>query len=235
MIDNFHVDINEYLPLRDVVFQTLRNAILKGELQPGERLMEIQLAQRLGVSRTPVREAIRKLELEGLAIMIPRRGAIVADITEQDLKDVLEVRAALEELAGQKACKRINEEQIRELEKAAAVFKKSLETDDLLKCVETDMAFHEIIYEATCNKRLQQMLLNLREQMYRYRLEYMKDKRTHRLLVEEHETILRAISRRDQEKTGAALRVHIENQKENILKSLVAVKGRTALSRETEA
>ena len=102
-MDNFQVNMNEYLPLRDVVFQTLRNAILKGELKPGERLMEIQLAQKLGVSRTPVREALRKLELEGLVIMIPRRGAIVADITIQDLNDVLEVREALEELAVKKA------------------------------------------------------------------------------------------------------------------------------------
>ena len=80
-------DINtimiEYLPLRDVVFQTLRQAILHGDLEPGERLMEIHLANRLGVSRTPIREAIRKLELEGLVVMIPRRGAIVASITER--------------------------------------------------------------------------------------------------------------------------------------------------------
>ena len=70
----FKVNMNEYLPLRDVVFNTLRQAILKGELAPGERLMEIQLAEKLGVSRTPIREAIRKLELEGLVLMIPRKG-----------------------------------------------------------------------------------------------------------------------------------------------------------------
>lgn len=69
MTGDFQLEMNEYLPLRDVVFQTLRQAILKGELKPGERLMEIQLAQKLGVSRTPVREAIRKLELEGLVLM----------------------------------------------------------------------------------------------------------------------------------------------------------------------
>lgn len=78
---NFNV--NEYLPLRDVVFNTLRQAIITGEFAPGERLMEISLANRLGVSRTPVREAIRKLELEGLVIMIPRKGAQVARITEK--------------------------------------------------------------------------------------------------------------------------------------------------------
>ena len=74
------MDVNEYLPLRDVVFNTLRQAILTGEMEPGERLMEIQLANKLGVSRTPIREAIRKLELEGLVIMIPRKGAEVAHI-----------------------------------------------------------------------------------------------------------------------------------------------------------
>ena len=87
-MENFQVEMNEYLPLRDVVFQTLRNAILKGELKPGERLMEIQLAQKLGVSRTPVREALRKLELEGLVIMIPRRGAIVAVMSVEFVIDL---------------------------------------------------------------------------------------------------------------------------------------------------
>ena len=117
MDTNFKVTMNEYLPLRDVVFNTLRQAILKGELQPGERLMEIQLATKLGVSRTPVREAIRKLELEGLVLMIPRKGAEVADITEKSLRDVLEVRQALEELAVQLACDKITEEEIEELKK----------------------------------------------------------------------------------------------------------------------
>ncbi len=87
--DHLKDTMNEYLPLRDVVFNTLRRAIITGEFAPGERLMEISLANRLGVSRTPVREAIRKLELEGLVIMIPRKGAQVAKITEKSLRDVL--------------------------------------------------------------------------------------------------------------------------------------------------
>ena len=85
MINDFSVVMNEYLRLRVVVFTTLRKAILKGELKPGERLMEIALAERLGVSRTPVREAMRKLELEGLVVMIPRRGAQVANITDNNI------------------------------------------------------------------------------------------------------------------------------------------------------
>ncbi|MDO4521635.1 MAG: GntR family transcriptional regulator [Eubacteriales bacterium] len=220
MNDNFHVDMNEYLPLRDVVFHTLRNAILKGELKPGERLMEIQLAQRLGVSRTPVREAIRKLELEGLAIMIPRRGAIVAEITIQDLEDVLEVREALEELAVQKACDYMTDEQLKELKKAADDFKRAAEEADLMALVETDMRFHETIYQSTNNRRLQQTLTNLREQMYRYRMEYLKDKRAYKTLIEEHNTIRRAIRKKDKGKSGNAMREHIKNQKLAIIRSL---------------
>ena len=120
---NFEVSMNEYLPLRDVVFNTLRQAILRGELKPGERLMEIQLANKLGVSRTPIREAIRKLELEGLVLMIPRKGAEVAEITEKSLRDVLEVRRALEELAVELVCEKITDEQIQELKDAAASFR----------------------------------------------------------------------------------------------------------------
>ena len=107
---NLRLDMDEYLPLRDVVFNTLRRAILRGELKPGERLMEIQLANKLGVSRTPIREAIRKLELEGLVLMIPRKGAEVAEITRKNMMDVLEVRKALEELAAELACERIGRE-----------------------------------------------------------------------------------------------------------------------------
>ena len=124
MEPNFKVNMNEYLPLRDVVFNTLRQAILRGELKPGERLMEIQLANKLGVSRTPIREAIRKLELEGLVLMIPRKGAEVAEITEKNMRDVLEVRKALEELAVQLACEKITAEEIEEMKKAADDIKK---------------------------------------------------------------------------------------------------------------
>ena len=110
MTSDFTVHMDEYLPLREVVFNTLRQAILKGELKPGERLMEIALAEKLGVSRTPIREAMRKLELEGLVVMIPRRGAQVANITEKDLNDVLEVRITLENMAIEKACANMTDE-----------------------------------------------------------------------------------------------------------------------------
>lgn len=221
MADKLEIRMDEYLPLRDVVFNTLRQAILKGELKPGERLMEIQLANKLGVSRTPVREAIRKLELEGLVLMIPRKGAEVAEITRQDMEDVLEVRTALEELAVKDACDHITDAKLSELKKASNEFKKALlEGKDLVTCADADMHFHDVILSATNNRRLIQMLNNLSEQMYRYRMEYLKDERTHKTLIEEHDAIRRALKKHDKVKAGAAIRVHIDNQKRSILESL---------------
>ena len=219
MISGLTIAENAYLPLRDVVFQTLRQAILKGELQPGERLMEIKLAETLGVSRTPIREAIRKLELEGLVVMIPRRGAAVANITEKDTKDVLEVRRTLEMFAVEVACDRITKDQLEQLKEAAKAFENS-KGADLIRIAETDMNFHEIIYEATQNERLVQMLNNLRENMYRYRIEYLKDSNYYDSLVSEHQEILTAIEERNKEKARVCMRDHIDNQQLAVISRL---------------
>ena len=217
---NLKVTMNEYLPLRDVVFNTLRQAILKGELEPGERLMEIQLAERLGVSRTPIREAIRKLELEGLVLMIPRKGAEVAKISARSLRDVLEVRRALEELAIELACQRMSEEEVGNLQKAQEDFKKAIAEGDAMKIAETDEHFHDVIYEGTQNAKLIQMLNNLREQMYRYRLEYIKDSDMRQILVVEHEQILKAVKNRRVEEAKTAIREHIDNQEITVAKNI---------------
>ena len=212
MGSNFEVNMDEYLPLRDVVFNTLRQAILRGELKPGERLMEIQLANKLGVSRTPIREAIRKLELEGLVLMIPRRGAEVAEITEKSLRDVLEVRAALEELAVELACDRIDAEGIAALKEAAQGFEDALQSGDVTEYAEADVQFHDIIYNATENQRLIQLLFNLREQMYRYRVEYLKDEQNYPVLLKEHGEILAGFRERNKDMVTDSMRKHVVNQ-----------------------
>lgn len=216
----FEVNMNEYLPLRDVVFNTLRQAILRGELEPGERLMEIQLANKLGVSRTPIREAIRKLELEGLVAMIPRKGAEVAEITEKSLRDVLEVRGALEELAVKLACDRITQTEIEELKKAEREFEQILKCGDVTEYAEADVKFHDIIYHTTDNERLIQLLSNFREQMYRYRVEYLKHENLHETLLAEHERIIEMIEKRDVEKAIEVVCKHIDNQVEAVAGTL---------------
>lgn len=220
MLDMLQQNMNEYLPLRDVVFNTLRQAILTGELRPGERLMEIHLADRLGVSRTPIREAIRKLELEGLVVMIPRKGAQVAKITEKNLKDVLEVRRALDMLAARLACRRMGEEDKEELKKACDEFADVVKGSNTKDITEADVRFHDIILKATNNERLMQLVNNLAEQMYRYRLEYIKDSAYHSRLVQEHEAIYRAIINKEEEKAAEAVVLHIDNQEKTIIEHL---------------
>ena len=217
---DFEVTMNEYLPLRDVVFNTLRRAILRGELKPGERLMEIQLANKLGVSRTPIREAIRKLELEGLVLMIPRKGAEVAEITEKNLRDVLEVRCALEELAVRLACDRIDKRGVKELHEAADHFRDVLDSDDITLIAQADEAFHDVIFTATDKGRLIQPLNNLREQMYRYRIEYLKKKEYYPQLLAEHEAIIAAIEGHDKEKATEITGQHINNQVDTVVGTL---------------
>lgn len=217
---NLEMEMDEYLPLRDVVFNTLRRAILKGELKPGERLMEITLADKLGVSRTPIREAIRKLELEGLVVMAPRKGAKVASITERDLSDVLEVRKGMEVLAISLACKRITGEELEKLETIEQSFQKLIESGNLTELAEMDVKFHDTIYQATNNQRLVQLLNNLREQMYRYRMEYLKDIAVRRTLAEEHKAICRALRERDEQQAEQYVSIHIDNQQKAIIRSL---------------
>ncbi|MCD2492008.1 GntR family transcriptional regulator [Lacrimispora sp. NSJ-141] len=219
-MDGWKVNENEYLPLRDVVFNTLRRAILRGELTPGQRLMEIQLAERMGVSRTPVREAIRKLELEGLVVMVPRKGAEVAHISGKNLRDVLEVRRALEELAGELACERMTEEGFRLLEQANHKFAAVISSDDITVIAQADEEFHSLIYQATDNERLVQMVNHLREQMYRYRIEHIKDRSQRKILVQEHQDIMRALSGRDVDLTRRTIRNHINKQEVTVARSI---------------
>lgn len=218
MQDNLKVNLNDYLPLRDVVFNTLRQAILKGELAPGERLMEKQLADRMGVSRTPIREAIRKLELEGLVIMVARKGAEVARITEKDLKNVLEVRCALEELAVKIACEKMSEKNITRLTKTIEDFKDAVTRKNVAKIVDKDVEFHDIIFESTENDKLIQIVNNLREQFYRYRVEHIRKSGDHSELLAEHEAILKAIKEKDVKLAMEAARSHIINQETTVIR-----------------
>ena len=212
MTDDLKLNMNAYLPLRDVVFNTLREAILRGDLQPGERLMELQLASKLGVSRTPIREAIRMLEQEGLAVTMPRKGAEVAKMTLKGMEDVLEIRGALDELASQLACERITEEQLVRLEARKQDFEASLKSGDVKLIAEADVNFHDVIYEATGNPKLVSLLNNLREQIYRYRVEYIKKVENHPILIKEHEAIYQSLLSRNQEDAKLSIREHVENQ-----------------------
>lgn len=214
------VNLNDYKPLREVIFNTLREAIIVGELKPGERLMEVQLAEKMGVSRTPVREAIRKLELEGLVEMLPRKGAHVADLSVKDIMDVLEVRATLDGLATRLSALRITDEEIKDLKHQLSLFINYVEKDNLQGSIKKDVEFHDIIYRSSRNEKLIQISNNLREQVQRFRVIYIKDYSSSRELIREHTEILEAITGRDPSAAMECAQRHIKNQEETIIRSI---------------
>jgi len=214
------VNFDDYKPLRDVIFSALREAIITGELKPGERLMEVNLAAKMGVSRTPVREAIRKLELEGLIINAPRKGAYVANLSVKNIMDVLEVRSSLDGLATELAAVRITEDELKELRQVQVQFVSNAEKENLQGLIKKDIEFHDIIYGASRNDKLIQIANNLREQILRFRIIYLKDYGSPKDIVKEHDEIIAAIASRNVEKSQEAARLHIRHQEQAILNAV---------------
>ena len=160
------------------------------------------------------------LEQEGLAVTVPRKGAEVARMTEKDMEDVLQIRDALDELAVQVACDMITEEQLQGLEHEKNRFEESLKTGDVKQIAQADVSFHDCIYQSTGNPKLVSMLNNLREQMYRYRVEYLKDEKNYPMLIEEHQQIAEGLNQRDKTFVSQAMRKHVMNQA-NAVKNMI--------------
>ncbi|MBO4948199.1 MAG: GntR family transcriptional regulator [Peptococcaceae bacterium] len=206
--------LDGYKPLRDVVFETLRDAIIKQVLKPGERLMEIQLADEMGVSRTPVREAIRKLELEGLVVMVPRKGAYVAGVSMKDIHEVYEVRAALEMLAVSLAAERITDEELDALERQVlreSEAEANADEHSLDNIIYIDSSFHDIIYQAAHNQRLVQFVNILQEQLQRFRAASLSRPGRSKTALEEHKQIVEALAERNGELAAKLAKEHIDN------------------------
>lgn len=216
----FDVNANEYLPLREVVFNNLRDAILKGQLKPGERLLENQLADKLGVSRTPVREALRMLEQENLVELIPRRGAQVLDISAEDIKNILEIRSALEAVSIRHACLNMNAENLAELRKHNQDFEDAFERCDYEGVAKADEKFHDVLFRTAGNNRLVNIISNIQVQIYRYRLAYLKVYETKTAVINHHRNIIEAVEKRDMALGERVMADHIAHQTQVILESL---------------
>jgi DNA-binding GntR family transcriptional regulator len=214
------VNLDSYKPLRELVLEAIREAIKNGSLQPRERLMEIQLADELGVSRTPVREALRKLELEGFIVMVPRKGAYVSDLTMKDVADVFEIRAALEGLAAALAAERITEEELENMERLLVEKGEAINLNDIGKLVAVDTKFHEAMYQASRNERLSAIISNLREQIQRFRLTSLSIPGRKEDSLREHRNLLEAIQARDIQLARQLAQEHIENAENVLIDSL---------------
>lgn len=214
------IKLDSYKPLRELVCENIRQAIIDGTFSPGERLMEIQLADEMGVSRTPVREAIRKLELEGFVVMIPRRGTYVADISIKDITEIYEIRISLDILAAGLAAERITDEELEKLNSYLVEIGRYVPAMDMDKIVELDTAFHDILYKATRNERLVSVIGNLREQLTGIRGRSMSYPGRLVETMDEHRALVDSIASRDVERAQRDARVHIENAEQTLLRSI---------------
>ena len=218
MSDKLKVNMNEYLPLRDVVFNTLRQAIITGEFAPGERLMEIALANRLGVSRTPVREAIRKLELEGLVKIIPNKGAYVTGITPKDVQDIYMIRSILEGMCARWATEHITPEQIEQLEEIVLLseFHLKKDKDKVVQVSDLDGKFHHVLYEASNSRIMEHTLSDFHKYVKMARMLSVGAKNRAEKSIEEHKAILEAIKKGDADEAERLANLHIMHVMENL-------------------
>ena len=211
-------DIQNHKPLREMVYEELKMQILKGSIIPGTRMMEVELAEEMGVSRTPIREAIRKLEREGLVTIEPRRGAYASMISTEDMVEILEVRQDLEGLAAYFAADRMNDEQMKELKEVSNNYNKAVKQGVMEDMIKYDTRFHHIIVESCRNKILMQMIEQLQELVLRFRYIYYDNFRRAENMPEEHEAIISAIAEGNADKARAAADIHIERLKELVVK-----------------
>lgn len=226
------IKLDSYQPLREVVCESLREAIRNGILKPGERIMEIQLAEELGVSRTPVREAIRKLELEGYVVMMPRRGTYVANMSIRDINEIFEIRTALESLSNGLAAEHITDEELEHLQRLLVIIGGYIKEGNMEKIVETDIEFHDLMYHAARNQRLVGIISNLRDQLTRFRTLSMSYPGRLEATLEEHKAIVEAIANGDRKGARKAAEKHMENSEKTLLQAMDEMKKKNSKSRK---
>ena len=212
-------EVTDKYSLRGRVYQKLRDDILDGKFEEGEELKEISIGEELGVSRTPVREALRQLELEGLVQIIPNKGACVTGITAEDVKDIYMIRSKLEGLCARLAVEHITPEQIEELEEIVYLSDFHAGRGHFEQMAELDNRFHEILYDACHSKMLKHQLINLHQYVMRVRRKTLSTRERSLASNEEHKAIMEAIKNRDADGAERFADTHIINAFKNIEKN----------------
>lgn len=222
-------DLQNHRPLREIVYEQLKRQILIGQITPGTRMMEVELAEEMGVSRTPIREAIRKLEKEGLVVIEPRRGAYASDISVKDMVDTLEVREDLEGLAASMAAGRITPEEAEELMEITKGYSDAINAGDMEKIIHFDEAFHRRIVALSGNKTLIQLSETVQELALRFRYLYYDDFSRYENMPIEHKNIIDALASGDCEAARTAADTHVKK-----LKQFVVNEGESAFKEHTK-
>jgi DNA-binding GntR family transcriptional regulator len=200
----FRIDIGEMKPLRDRIASSIRDSIIEGRIKPGQRLLEPEVAQVLGVSRTPLREAFFQLEAEGFVKVQPRKGAVVSELSRKDAEDTSLIKNTLEALAGRLAAGNMTDEIIQELESVneELVEQSQSPKKDFRIILELNTRFHTIINNASGNEKLSDLIRILRKQTLRYNYIYLSLLSHLETSVQEHRHIIEALKQRDEKAVG---------------------------------
>lgn len=218
-----NLDLKNHRPLREIVYEQLKMQIMTGKITPGTRMMEVELAEEMGVSRTPVREAIRKLEKESLVTIEPRKGAYASEISVKDMVDTLEVRQDLEGLAAALATERMSQEQLKELNEISQKYSRAIKENDTEKIIQYDEMFHKYIVSCSGNKTLIQISKTVQELALRFRYLYYDDFSRYENMPVEHKQIIDAITGGDGNKARLTADNHVKKLKEFVIEEGVEV------------
>ena len=226
-------EVSDKYSLRGRVFHKIRDDILSRKYKEHEELKEVAIGEELGVSRTPVREAFRQLELEGLIQIIPNKGAYVTGITVNDVKDIYMIRSRLEGLCARWATEKITDEQMEEMEENVYLAEFHAQKGHMDQMAELDNRFHEIMYEACDSKMLEHLLKDYHNYVLRVRRKTLSTNRGTES-NNEHRMIMEAIKAKDADKAEELAHAHMINAFENMVKNgLYEVYGESANQSET--
>jgi len=211
--------IGERKSLGQHVFENLKNAIIKGDMPPGGRLIESRLAETLGISRTPVREAIHKLEREGYLRKLPRGGFSVLGLSRDDVEETFGIRSVLESYAARLAAENHRKADLKSLENKIKIYQKHLDCKDLDALPDINTEFHDLLYTLSRSPKLIHMINNLRDQIYRFRQMILKDEKLARMSNEDHKDMLERIRQRDADGVERLVREHLIRGQKAVLES----------------
>jgi len=212
--------IEGYELLNQKVYRVLKESIVKGFLEPGTKLLENKIAEEMHVSRTPVREAMQKLVAEGFVKTTPNQTMVVTEVSPDDVKEVLQIRGVLEGLAAHITAKKINGQEIDELEKIIAQMSLYITKKDLLSYCKVDDEFHDLILNICGNKWIIQIRDNLGSFIYRFRIKSLSVPGRLKHSLEEHRKIMESLREHDSAEADRLSQAHMENTIINILKNV---------------
>lgn len=212
---------NTELPDGERVYQTIKEAILSEELPPNSRLVELSLASHFGVSRTPVREALKRLIVEGLAVIDPPRGMVVKPIDQQEMEEIYAVREVLDGLAARLAAKRMSDEDLARLTGLTEVMSRAVEEGRRDALVQANIRFHEIIFQAAGNERLLQLGRNLTDSVRRSSSTAFRSYERDMEVLQEHGELVNALEQRDAEAAERLAREHMVKARTYLARSSV--------------